>query len=99
MVERSRTLWKLKRGIYEAWEAGEVEVTSAVDTVTVDSLSGTVLNAVYQAAFWKMTDGMIVNVTHADASPNENRITIGNDSGGNPVANCKCIYMVYGVKA
>lgn len=97
MVERSRTVWKLKRGIYEAWEAGEVEVTTA-DTVTVDALSGTAA-AIYRGAFWKMTDGMVVNVTYAEASPNMNRITIVNDSGGNPVTNCKCIYMVYGVKS
>ena len=98
MVARTRTVWKLKRGIYEAWEGGEAEVTTA-DTVTVDSLSGTVFNAIYQACFWKMTDGMVVNVTHPSPSPNENRILIGNDSATNPVTNCKCIYMVYGVKA
>ena len=97
MVVRTRTVWKLKRGIYEAWEGGEVEVTTD-DTVTVDSLSGTAA-AIYRAAFWKMTDGMVVTVTYAEASPNRNRITIGNDSTPNPVTNCKCIYMVYGVKA
>ena len=97
MAVRTRTVWKLKRGIYEAWEGGEAEVTTA-DTVTVDSLSGTAA-ALYRAAFWKMTDGMVVTVTYAEASPNTNRITIGNDSATNPVTNCKCIYMVYGVKA
>ena len=96
MAVRTRTVWKLKRGIYEAWEGGEAEVTTA-DTVTVDSLSGTAA-ALYRAAFWKMTDGMIVNVTYAEASPNTNRITIA-QSGGVNVTNCKCIYMVYGVKA
>jgi hypothetical protein len=96
MAVRTRTVWKLKRGIYEAWEAGEVEVSTA-DTVTIDSLSGTAA-ALYRAAFWKMLDGAIVNVTYVEASPNTNRITIG-QSGGVDVTNCKCIYMVYGVKA
>jgi hypothetical protein len=96
MAVRTRTVWKLKRGIYEAWEGGEAEVTTG-DTVTVDSLSGTAA-ALYRVAFWKMTDGTVVNVTHTDLSPNENRITIGH-SGGVDVTNCKCIYMVYGVKA
>ena len=97
MAVRTRTVWKLKRGIYEAWEGGEAEVSTG-DTVTVDSLSGTVTNAIYQACFWKMTDGAIVGVTHPDGSPNENRITVG-QSGGVYVTNCLCIYMVYGVKA
>ena len=96
MAVRTRTVWKLKRGIYEAWEGGEVEVTTD-DTVTVDSLSGTAA-ALYRAAFWKMADGAVVDVTYGEASPNTNRITIG-QSGGFNVTNCKCIYMVYGVKA
>jgi hypothetical protein len=96
MAVRTRTVWKLKRGIYEAWEGGEAEVSTG-DTVTVDSLSGTAA-ALYRAAFWKMTDGMVVTVTYADVSPNTNRITVG-QSGGVDVTNCKCIYMVYGVKA
>ena len=94
MAVRTRTVWKLKRGIYEAWEGGEAEVSDD-DTVTVDSLSGTVTAAIYQACFWKMTDGTVVNVTHTEASPNENRIKIATLL----LTNCKCIYMVYGVKA
>lgn len=96
MGERTRTVWKLKRGIYEAWEAGEVEVTTG-DTVVIDNLSGTAA-AIYRGAFWKMTDGMVVTITYA-ASPNMNTIIVGQDSGGNDVTNCKCIYMVYGVKS
>ena len=93
MVVRTRTVWKLKRGIYEAWEGGEAEVSDD-DTVTVDSLSGTAA-AIYRAAFWKMADGTVVAVTYVEASPNTNRITIDAPL----LTNCKCIYMVYGVKA
>ena len=90
MVSRDRTVWKLKRGIYEAAEWGEVTVTGAgVDTVTISSLFATVNP--YNAVFWKMTDGTEMTNTHA-AGTNVCTIT----GAG---TNVKCIYMAYGVKA
>jgi hypothetical protein len=97
MVDRSRTVWKLKRGIYEAVEFGEVEATTA-DTVTITSLSGTA-HVIYRAVFWKMDDGMVVASTYVEPTPNMNRCTIGQDTTPANVTNCKLIYMVYGVKA
>lgn len=88
MVQRNRTPWKLKRGIYEAVEMGEVEV-SQNDTVMFDCLSDA--ENPYNAVFWKMTDGSEITNTHA-AGDNEVTIT----GAGTDV---QCLYMVYGVKA
>jgi len=88
MVERSRTVWKLKRGIYEAVEWGEVEV-SQNDTVVFDCLTDA--DDPYNVVFWKMTDGSEMANTHV-AGDNEVTIT----GAGTDV---QCIYMVYGVKA
>jgi hypothetical protein len=88
MVERTRTPWKLKRGIYEAAEWGEVEV-SQNDTVVFDCLSDA--DNPYNAVFWKMTDGSEMTNTHAGG---DNEVTI--TGAGSDV---QCIYMVYGVKA
>jgi hypothetical protein len=88
MPDRSRTVWKLKRGIYEAAEWGEVTV-SQNDTVTIGSLVST--SNPYNAVFWKMSDGSAVASTHA-AGTNVCTITA-------VVTNEKCIYMAYGIKA
>ena len=88
MADRPRTVWKLKRGIYEAAEWGEVTVSN-LDTVTIDSLI-TTANP-YNAVFWKMSDGSEVTNTHV-AGTNVCTIT-------GAVADEKCIYMAYGVKA
>lgn len=88
MADRGRTVWKLKRGIYEAAEYGEVTVSNA-DTVTIGSLIST--SNPYNAVFWKQSDGTEMTNTHA-AGTNVCTIT----GAG---TNVKCIYMVYGVKA
>jgi hypothetical protein len=88
MVDRSRTVWKLKRGIYEAAEWGEVTVTLA-DTVTISSLFATANP--YHASLIKMTDGSAMTCTYVAGT---NVVTI---TGAG--TNVKCIYMVYGVKA
>ena len=88
MADRSRTVWKLKTGIYEAAEWGEVTVTLN-DTVTISSLHST--TNPYNVVFWKMTDGTEMTNTHA-AGTNVCTIT----GAG---TNVKCIYMAYGVKA
>jgi len=97
LASRNRIPWKLKRGIYESAEWGEVTVTTA-DTFDVDTIA-TSTNAVFEAVLIQMDDGVQVDCTHATASPNGNRITAGNESGGGAVTNAKCIYVVYGVKA
>lgn len=88
MADRARTVWKLKRGIYEAAEWGEVTV-SQNDTVTIGSLVST--SNPYNAVFWKMSDGTEMTNTHAAGS---NVCTI---TGAG--TNVKCIYMAYGIKA
>ena len=93
MTDRDRTVWKLKRGIYEAAEWGEVTVTTA-DTVTFNSLFATVNP--YNAVFWKLLDGEEVDNTHVAGT---NVCTIGQDQTPANVTNCKCVYMAYGVKA
>lgn len=88
MADRARTIWKLKRGIYEAAEWGEVTVSNA-DTVTISSLVAT--ENPYNAVLWKMSDGTEMTNTHAGG---DNVVTI---TGAG--TNIKCIYLVYGVKA
>ncbi len=90
MADRSRTVWKLKRGIYEAAEWGEVTVTGgSVDTVTIGNLFSTANP--YNAVFWKQSDGTEMTNTHA-AGTNVCTIT----GAGTDI---KCIYMAYGRKA
>jgi hypothetical protein len=89
MVERSRTVWKLKRGIYEATEWGEVEVSDN-DTIVFDCLSDS--ESPYNAVLWKMTDGTAVTLL---AFGGDNEVEI-NDA---TASDTHCIYMVYGVKA
>jgi len=88
MVDRPRTVWKLKSGIYEAAEWGEVEI-SKDDTVTISSLKSTANP--YNAVFWKMSNGTEITNTHA---ANTNVCTITGTA-----TNEKCIYMAYGIKA
>ena len=88
MVARSRTVWKLKRGIYEAAEWGEVTITLN-DTVAIGSLAAT--SNPYNVVFWKMSDGTEMTNTHV-AGTNVCTIT----GAGTDV---KCIYMAYGIKA
>ena len=88
MVERNRTPWKLKRGIYQAAEWGEVEV-SQNDTVVFSCLTDA--DNPYNVVLWKKSDGTEMTNTHA-AGDNEVTIT----GAGTDV---QCIYMVYGVKA
>lgn len=87
MVDRSRTVWKLKRGIYEAAEWGETEV-SQNDTITFDCLT-TIANP-YNVVFWKKSDGTEMTNTHAAGT---NIVTI---TGAG--TNIQCLYMVYGIK-
>ena len=88
MADRSRTVWKLKRGIYENAEWGEVTVSNA-DTVTIGSLDAT--SNPYNVVFWKMSDGTEMTNTHAAGT---NVCTI---SGAG--TDIKCIYLAYGIKA
>ena len=88
MADRSRTVWKLRRGIYESVEMGEVTVSNA-DTVTISNLYATANP--YNAVFWKMTDGTQMTDTHA-AGTNVCTIT----GAG---TNVQCLYMAYGRKA
>lgn len=88
MVDRGRTVWKLKRGIYEAAEWGEVTVSNG-DTVTIGSLIATANP--YNAVFWKQSDGTQMVDTHV-AGTNVCTIT----GAGTDI---KCVYMAYGVKA
>ncbi len=83
------TIWKVKKGIYEAAEWGEVTVSTG-DSVTISSLISTANP--YNAVFWKMSDGSEVTNTHAATS---NVCTITQAA----TTNVKCIYMAYGVKA
>lgn len=87
MADRSRTVWKLKRGIYEAVEFGEVTVSNG-DTVTFDSLLAT--EKPYNVVFWSEVDGTEITNDHSGAT-NVVDITSG--------TNVKCLYMTYGVKA
>jgi len=89
MADRSRTVWHLKKGIYEAVEWGEVTVSTG-DTVTIGSLSSGANP--YNAVFWQMSDGAEVTNTHAGGD-NVCDIT------GAGLTNVKCLYMAYGVKA
>jgi hypothetical protein len=93
MADRERTVWKLKRGIYEVTEWGEVVVTTG-DTVTFSNLFAT--KNPYNAVFWKMSDGTVVSNTHVAGT---NVCTIGQDETPVDVTDEKCIYMAYGVKA
>jgi hypothetical protein len=89
MVQRNRTVWKLKRGIYEAVEWGEVEVSDD-DTIVFDCLTDS--ESPYNAVFWKMSDGTEVGL---DAFGGDNEVQI--DEAG--LVDTQCIYMIYGVKA
>jgi hypothetical protein len=84
----NRIPWKLKRGIYEAVEWGEVQV-STNDTITVDSIDDAA-SSIYRHVLWKMSDGAVV-----ESSAATNVITVTDVAA----SNTKCIYMVYGVKA
>jgi len=88
LAARSTTVWKLKRGIYEAVEWGETEV-SQNDTITIGSL--TAVQNPYNVVLWKMTDGSEMTNTHAAGT----NVVIITGAG----TNVKCIYMAYGVKA
>jgi len=63
MADRERTVWKLKTGIYEAAEWGEVTVSNT-DTVTIGSLVAT--SNPYNVVLWKMSDGIILRGTEFD---------------------------------
>ena len=88
MANRTRTPWKIKRGIYEAAEFGEVTVSNA-DTVTIGSFSAT--NNPYSVTVIKQTDGAAMACTYVAGT---NVVTI---TGAG--TNIKCLYMAYGVKA
>ena len=88
MASRNRTPWKLKRGIYESVELGEVTV-SQNDTFTVSPLVAT--SNPYNVVLWKMSDGSEMTNTHAAGT---NVVTV---TGAG--TNIKCIYLAYGVKA
>lgn len=88
MASRSRTVWKVKNGIYESAEFGEVTVSNA-DIVTMGNLIATANP--YSVTIIKMTDGSAMTCTYAAGT---NVVTI---TGAG--TNVKCIYMNYGVKA
>lgn len=88
MADRSRIVWKLKRGIYEATEFGETTVTQN-DTVTIGSLYATANP--YSVTIIKQTDGSAMTCTYAAGT---NVVTV--TGAGTNVA---CIYMAYGRKA
>ena len=92
MASRDRIPWKIKRGIYQATEFGEITVTSA-DTFDVNTIA-TSTGAIFEAVLIQESDGTQVACTHATASPNGNRVTVGG-----AVTDAKCIYVVLGVKA
>jgi hypothetical protein len=88
MADRNRTVWKLKIGIYEAAEWGEVTVDNG-DTVTIGSLVAT--ENPYYVTIRKMVDGSEMACTYI-AGTNVVSIT-----GAGPEV--RCIYMAYGIKA
>lgn len=90
MVERQRTPWKLKRGIYESAEWGEVEV-STDDTIVFDCLTDA--DTPYNTVFWKMSDGTVVTNDNGGGS-GDNEVKITQPA----TTDVQCIYMVYGVK-
>jgi hypothetical protein len=88
LADRGRTVWKLKRGIYEAAEFGEVTVSNG-DTMTLGSFNATANP--YSVTMIKQTDGSAMTCTFAAGTY---VVTI---TGAG--TNVKCIYMAYGVKA
>jgi len=93
LASRNRIPWNSRgRKLDKIAEWGEVTVTTA-DTFTISSMS-TATGAIYEAVLLQMSDGTAVACTHAEASPNGNRVT-----AGGAVTDVKCIYLVIGVKA
>jgi hypothetical protein len=86
MVDRSETMWKLKKGILFAAEFGEVEV-SKDDVVTFDNFDSA--KDLLNAYLMQKTDGTAMANTIS-----KNVITITGTG-----TNVKCVYMVYGYKA
>lgn len=87
MASRGRIPWKVKNGIYESAEFGEVTVSNA-DTVTMGNLYASANP--YNVTFIKMSDGSAMTCTYA-AGTNVATIT----GAGTDI---KCIYMNYGRK-
>lgn len=88
MVNRGRTPWKTKIGIYESAEIGEVTVSNG-DTVTMGNLYATANP--YNVTMIKMTDGSAMTGTYAAGTNVFTATGAGTD--------VKCIYMNYGRKA
>jgi hypothetical protein len=88
----NRIPYKLKRGLYHSAEWGEVTGDDG-DTFTVNTIS-TATSAILEALLIRMDTGANTACTHAEASPNGNRVTIGGADD-----DIKYLYIVYGVKA
>ena len=88
MVDRPRTVWKTKIGIYVTAEFGEVEVSNA-DTVTFSSLDSS--QNPLRVAFFKKSDGNEMTCTFAGGD------NVADITGAG--TNIDCIYVVYGYKA
>lgn len=87
MVSRSTRAWKVKRGIYETAEFGEV-TASQNDTFTLGNLYATANP--YSVTLIKQTDGSAMTCTYAAGT---NVVTV--TGAGTNVA---CLYMAYGRK-
>jgi len=62
LVDRAETPWKIKNGIRDRAEFGEVIVTVG-DTVTFSSYDST--STIWQAAFYRVSNGQAVTATTA----------------------------------
>ena len=88
MVDRARTPWKIKVGLYFVAEFGEA-IVSTNDTVTFDTVS-TVAGALIRAHFIRKANGGIL------ASTNTTNVAEITTVG---VIDEPCVYIVYGIKA
>ena len=88
MVDRARTSWKVKRGLYFLAEFGEVTVDTN-DTVTFDTIDDAA-GSLIRAHFIRKSTGAIVACTEAT-----NIATISTAG----LVDVPCVYIAYGVKA
>lgn len=88
MASRSCSIWKSKKGIYEAVELGEVTVSNT-DVFTVNGLYSTANP--YSVTLIKQTDGSAMTCTYAAGT---NVVTV--TGAGTDV---QCIYLAYGRKS
>jgi len=86
MVDRPRTIYNSKNGIYQRREWGEIEV-SQNDTITLPEYDDA--TTLWMFSLYKLSDGSAVTSTKA---LNVATVTAA-------VTNTKCLYIAYGVKA